>query len=229
MSPSLDIAALWRRATQVILERSDRVSPLLDSMRATVPIAMHGNTLVVGLSGAHQYLAGHLQTPANKHRVVEVLREISGKPLDLRLIEGTTAEDWENVQKAQEMQRAKAQGTAKHGAPLVQPQAPGQAAEASDIWGQLNQRLHFAWQSWPHRTLPISKAQFVRDVLPWFVEAEGGAARDGDSEEAIQRGLTKSLDRLAGIADIPATVLALELLRLPKQPVPAARPEKKKK
>jgi len=230
MSPQVDIAALWRRATDVVFERSDRFGPLNQSMRAALPIALEGNTLIVGLSGAHQYLAGHLQTPANRHRVTEVLRELSGKPLELRLIEGTTLEDWEAVRKGEESQRAKAHGGAPAAARTAPARAPGPVPESAGPWEEWNQRVHFAWQSWPHHTLPIPRAQFVRHVLPWLVEAEARAAAKGDQEDAIQRGLTRALERLAGMLDIPIGALALEFLRLPKQtaaPSHAARPEKK--
>jgi len=229
MSPQIDIAALWRHATEVVFERSDRFGPLNQSMRAAVPIALEGNTLIVGLSGTHQYLAGHLQTPANRHRVLEVLRELSGKPLELRMIEGTTLEDWEAVHKAEESQRAKGHGAAPVAARPTHAQPPGHPPEAAGPWEQWNQNVHFAWQSWPHHTQPIARAQFVRHVLPWLVETEARAARQGDAEDAIQRGLTRALERLSGMCDIPIGALALEFLRLPKQPAPAARPEKKGK
>jgi len=76
----LDAEGLWREATDVLFERSDSFSKMLEVMRVAAPIALEGNLIVVGVAGKDQYLAGHLETPANRHRIVEALREFGGPP-----------------------------------------------------------------------------------------------------------------------------------------------------
>jgi curved DNA-binding protein CbpA len=90
----LDAEGLWREATDLLFERSDSFSSLLQTMRLAVPIALEGNMLIVGVAGKDQYLAGHLSIPGNRYRVIEALREVSGQDIDYRVIEGTTQQDW---------------------------------------------------------------------------------------------------------------------------------------
>lgn len=232
----LDITKLWHRVTDLVFERSDRFGPLIQCMRAAVPIALEGDTLIVGLSGAHQYLSGHLETPANRRKVLDALQQIAGKPLEFRLIEGTTQEDWNNVQEAERIARAKAERAASGAAPTpvaaptAQPAAPAPGERGP--WQELYQRVHFAWQATPLRGLPVPKAEFLQQVLPWLVEAEAQAAAQGESEDLIQRAVGRALERIGTMVDLPPTAVALEFLRMrqsaqqPAPPKPAAKKRK---
>jgi len=230
-----DITKLWHRVTELVFERSDRFGPLIQCMRAAVPIVMEGDTLIVGLSGAHQYLSGHLETPANRRKVLDALQQIAGKPIEYRLIEGTAEEDWKNVKEGGRISLEKAQRAAGVIAAPTSTAAPATAAPASaerGPWQEFYQRLHFAWQAMPLRTLPVPRAQFLQQVLPLLGEAEAEAASQGDSEEAIQRALGRAVERIATIVDLPATAIALELLRVSgvrPRPAPAAKPPPKKR
>jgi hypothetical protein len=224
----------WSKVTQVVLDRSDRFGPLIQSLRAAVPIVWDGDTLILGISGAQAYLSGHLETGINRHRVREVMKELTRRDVDYHLVEGTTLEDWEVVKKKEEIQRQRDEG---HGATqVVQPpvsSAPGEDALPAGPWANFQQNLHFAWQRLgARRTMPVARAQFLQEAVKMVLEAEAEAAAAGESEENMERLVTRAIERIAGMVDIPATAVALELIRsrrkMPEHK-PPERPKKKHK
>jgi hypothetical protein len=224
----------WSKVTQVVLDRSDRFGPLIQSLRAAVPIVWDGDTLILGISGAHAYLSGHLETGINRHRVREVMKELARRDVDYRLIEGTALEDWDVVKKKEEIQRQRDEG---HGATqVVQPpvsSVPGEDAFPAGAWANFQQNLHFGWQRLgARRTMPVARAQFLQEAIKMVLEAEAEAAAAGESEENMERLVTRAIERIAGMVDIPATGAALELIRsrgeMPERK-PPERPKKKHK
>jgi hypothetical protein len=225
------LTELWTKVTQTVLERSDRFGPLIQSLRAAVPLIWDGNTLVLGISGAHAYLSGHLEAATNRHRVREVLREITGKEVDYRLIEGTAIEDWEIMKKKEQIQRQKVEGRA---APqtfeATAAPAPADEGVPAGAWANFQQNLHFSWQRLgARRTMPVARAEFLKQAVEMVSQAEAEAAAAGESEEKIERLVARAVERIAGIVDLPATAVALELVRLrPEKPHPKP-PERAKR
>jgi hypothetical protein len=228
------LSQFWSKVTQMVLERSDRFGPLIQSLRAAVPMAWDGDTLIIGLSGVHAYLSGHLEAAANRHRVREVMKELTRRDVDYHLIEGTTLEDWEVVKKKEEIQRQKVE---KRSAP--QPveapvgSAPVEEALPAGAWANFQQKLHFAWQLLgTRRTMPVARAEFLQEAIAIVSKAEAEAAAAGESEENMERLVTRAIERIAGMVDIPATAVALELIRsrrkMPEHK-PPERPKKKQK
>jgi len=235
--PNLPPDALWREVTQVALQKSDRFGPLQQAMRAAVVVAREGNTIVLGLAGQHQYLAGHMQTAGNRHFVCEVLAEVSGEELEFRLIEGTTAEDWEVVKKSEAialqkatrerpaappvMERPAPRRAAPSSEPEAQPAPPAQEPEpapaparGSTTWDELKGRLESAWgRVAGPRQSPTARANFIAEAIPLLYEAEQQALDHDEPDQGVTRQLNRAIERVALAAEVPPAVVALELLR----------------
>ena len=210
--PGLAPDALWREVSELMLQKSDRFGPLQQAMRAAVPITREDQTLVVGIAGQHQYLAGHLMTAANRHFVNQCLQEVSGEPVQFRLIEGTTAEDWEVVKKSEAIaaQKAGKGKTAAAGAPAADTQPAG--APAAAAWTNLQQRLGAAWNQVPQRQLAAARAQFLLEAIPLLYQAEADAIAEDQPDDAIPRQLNRAIERIASLVEVPPALVALELL-----------------
>ena len=65
------------------------------AMQAVRPVTIDGSFFVIGLAKDQWYLAVNLETFENVSAIEDALREVSGRILALRLIEGTTLADWE--------------------------------------------------------------------------------------------------------------------------------------
>jgi len=228
--------ALWRETTELVLQKSDRFGPMQQAMRAALGITREGNILVVGMAGQHGYLAGHLQTAGNRHFINDALQEVSGEPLEFRLIEGTTLEDWQVVKQSEDYLVRKAAGRASPPPPVFEPQprparpAPGPEPEQeptpvaqpaaagarSPAWEELKGRLE---RTWSHhvvpgqRQSPLSRARFLSEAIPLIRAAEEEALDADEPEETITRQLNRALERVAAATEMPPAMVALEYLR----------------
>jgi len=215
----LDAPGLWREAAALLLERSDSFSNLIQAMRAAVPVTMDGNVVVVGIAGRDQYLAGHLQVPGNRHRIMEALREISGQDIDYRVIEGTTQEDWEWVQRgegrrpAREPAPAPPDNTAARKGARAKGAAHAPAAPPISAWDLLGRKIYDVWGSTANRHQPLTRAEFVVSCVQWITEASKQAAEDGMPADAVRREADKVIERVAQLIDLPPAVVALEVVR----------------
>jgi len=215
----VDAQSLWREATDTILERSDSFSNMIQAMRVAVPIVLEGDLLVVGVAGKDQYLAGHLETPANRHRITEVLREVSGQQIEYRVIEGTAPEDWNWVQRAEgrrpylEPPPALESKAAPRRA--EKPPAEKRRGERPQVtsWELLGRKIQNTWQGLPNRQHPLTRAEFILTCVGWISETAKEATGDGAPRDVIHREVGKAVERVAQLLDLPPAVVALELMR----------------
>lgn len=214
----LDPEALWREVTNLIFERSDSFTTLLQTMRLAAPITLEGNLLVVGVAGKDQYLAGHLEIPGNRFRINEALREVSGQQdMEYRVIEGTTPEDWQWVL------RAEGRGARPAPAPSPTPAAPkaarakgeARAPEAPQVsaWDLLGRRITNAWSGTPNRQHPVTRADFLLAAVNWIAQTSKEETAAGTQPDVVRREVGKAMERVAQLMDVPPVVVALELTR----------------
>jgi curved DNA-binding protein CbpA len=216
----LDAESLWREATQLIFERSDSFSNLIQTMRIAVAIALEGDLLVVGVAGKDQYLAGHLAIPGNRYRINQTLREISGREIEYRVIEGTEKEDWDFVKRAEGHRTVP-----EEPAPEVAPQpAARKAAKAEGeirvraapqvtAWELLGRKIHNTWNGTPNRQHPLTRAEYLLTCVHWISETSKEAMEEGAAADSVRREVGKAIERVAQLLDIPPTMVALELMR----------------
>jgi len=216
----MEPATLWREATEVILERSDSFGSMLQAMRVVVGIALEGDLLIVGVAGKDQYLAGHLETPANRHHITEALREIAGRALEYRAIEGTTLEDWEYVKRGEGRRphvAAPAPPPVADEVPDRDGRAPSEARKAEKPlvtdWDLLERKIQNTWQGTPNRQHPLTRAEFLFTCVTWISETAKEATGEGAQRDAIQREIGRAVEKVAQLLDVPPTVVAMELVR----------------
>lgn len=221
--PELDPAGLWKEATAIIFERSDSFSSMIQAMRVAVAIALEGDLLVIGVAGKDQYLAGHLQIPGNRYRILEALREVAGREIDYRVIEGTTEQDWEWVQRAEGRRGVTEPPGATIGrAPAVAaPPTKGTAREALrersvpqvTAWDLLQRKIHSAWGATPNRQHPTTRAEFVLACAQWIVATSREVTQEGMAADEVRREADKAIERVAQLVDLPPAMIALEVMR----------------
>jgi hypothetical protein len=193
---------------------------MLQAMRVAVGIALEGDLLIVGVAGKDQYLAGNLETPANRHRITEALREIAGRGLEYRAIEGTTLEDWEYVKRGE--------GRRPHIGPQAPPpvsdEVPGRGGRAPSVavkpekplvtdWDLLGRKIQNTWQGTPNRQHAVTRAEFLFTCVNWIAETAKEATGDGAQRDAIQREIGRAVEKVAQLLEVPPTVVAMELVR----------------
>ena len=217
----MDAESLWREATDLTLERADSFGPMIQAMRVGVGITFEGDLLIVGVAGKDQYLAGHLETPANRYRIVAALREIAGRDIEYRVIEGTALEDWEWVKRAEgrrthlEPPPPLPELTAPAPKAARAPAAAGRRTEAPMVteWELLSRKIQNTWQGQPNRQHPLTRAEFLFTCVNWISDAAKAATNEGGQRDTIHREVGKAVEKVAQLLEISPTVVALELLR----------------
>jgi curved DNA-binding protein CbpA len=196
---------IWREATEVVLIRSDRFGPLNQAMQAAVPITLDDELLIITMPGSERHLSGHMETASNRNSIRNALELVSGQRLDFRIIDGSTAEDWHRLKKAEAKTKdgtARPQGAASASAPR-----PGEGP-----WDEIIQRIHRQYQQLPKRQYPQSKARYLREALGWIARLDEDLRYQSDvDEDAHERALARSIERLAAVLDLPPVFVALHL------------------
>jgi tetratricopeptide (TPR) repeat protein len=197
---------LHEKVGAIMLQKSDRVSPLLRAWAAATPITVDDDLLVVGFDSVSQHLAGHLQTAGNRSLILDSLAAAAGRKMHFRFIEGVTADEWERVQRMEAQVRRADQED-------MQRRMSGEESEA--IWERLGEAIHLRHQALRARQFPQVRVQFLLETLPMLLEAEAQAlVTPGSTPEGTTRALARAIERVAVLTELPATFVALELLRL---------------
>lgn len=165
------------------------------ALQAAKPLTIDGSYFVVALSHQDQYLASHLQAHQSTLAVEEALREITGRILAFRLIEGEALADWEE-QKARDTAtsrpaeapptflrpdeiaepppaffRSEYSQAPVEEAPAPAPAPPSYAAQSpsdrvvSPTWEKLNERLSHGFKSAPFIKYAHGQAQYIMTAV----------------------------------------------------------------
>lgn len=206
MNTTLDPDRLWFDTVDEVKRRI--IAPSFwQALEAVVPIMLENNTLVVGLPAAMSFHGSMVNSTENRHRVQVILSELAGQPLDLRVIEGTDPEDWEMVKRREAIGRE-----AELRVQARRERAPG----VEDTWEGLMDMVVRMYQRQPLRQLPQKRAEYLRAVLPIIAGSVEKLASGMDpDEESIQRPLSRVLERVANLVEVPAVWIAYELAALP--------------
>ena len=218
-NPTLSPADIWKQVFDRV--QSNINAPIVWlAMQNARPITMDGSYFVVGLAADKQYLANNLKTFENVTAIEDALRQVAGRILAFRLIEGETLADWRAVQEKE--------------APTFDPPAPVPSAappeaggagslslppepprEVIPTWEKLGERLPQMYKASPHIRYPHGQARFVleavryvSDTMDLLMPAPG---RPPDDQQ--ERSLSKVLERLSSTVNLDAVFLSLELFR----------------
>jgi hypothetical protein len=198
------LSPIWANCVELLKDRVNNRS-FWEALEKTVPVTIENGLLVIGMDASAYNLAGHIQHPAHMNVVTRVVQERFHQPLQVRVIEGTTLEDWQTTKV-----RDAAAAALKQSAP---PPRPAFESVQADSWETLNEHLTRLYAQTPLRSLPQGKARFANEALYTLVEAMDTLYAE-ETSEATERHLARTLERIAANSDIPAPVLAFELERL---------------
>lgn len=205
MAEGPNLPGLWKKVNE-LLRKGDVNRSLWDAADTATPIVLEGDTLVLGFSPADMRHAGYLTTPANRARIVRAIQEITGRTLNLEVIEGLTPEDWEKYKQrlAQRVDEITERGGFRDS-----------HKSALQAWEALSLYLHQYYQeNMGIRRFPDQMARALIKLLPVLADAED-LAREAEptAEQLHSAQLNKAFDRLATYTDLPPTMVALEYMR----------------
>jgi hypothetical protein len=194
---------LWVNCVERLKDRINNRT-FWEALEQTRPIIIEGNILIMGLDAQNFNRASSLQQVTNMHAIMEVVSELFNHPLQVRLIEGTTLQDWETTKENDVRIAAMKQASTTRGI---------KQDRESTGWEGLYEQVARLYVQTPNRSLPQGKARYANDALYSLAEAMDTLYNDNPDEHA-ERSLARTLERIGNSSDIPASVLAFELERL---------------
>lgn len=203
---SQDIQAIWESVKREALKHLNFTLPLSEAFNAAIPLAIDDDGIfVLGFDGANFYRSGMLERPDVRLKLEEILTKGFKRPMTLRIIHGTVAEDW-SIAKSREKIAAEKREEA-----YVQAKETTGAQASFDELGLELRRRYGALEG---RQYTQVKARFLMEHIPLILETERLVAeREGASTDAFQRQLSRLVDSLALMLDVPPLVMALEIER----------------
>lgn len=163
-------------------------------------VAYEDDIFVLGMPHEVGELAGHLRMQQTKVLIERHLSQKIGSTVHLRVIDGTTMDDWALVKrKEQEAQRMQTQQFERAQAEHV--------SRAS--WDQTYDQISRAYAAVPNKSLAQNRAKFYVEALQMIREAVKKLPIEDESGE---RNFARCLERVATYAEVPATMVALDVL-----------------
>jgi len=195
---------LWTKTTDTVKKIVIHPS-LWKGMEVARPITIEGGVLVLGYPVGTFNQSGHLLASDHKNAIEKVLAEYHGGPLGFRVIDGVQFSDWENAKERDARTRElQAAAMAKR------------AREASVVnaWDDLYDHVTRMYATLPLRQFPQRRAQYVRQAVAEISAVmEQLADQRQANEELFERAIARALDKVSTLAQVPGTMVAIELAR----------------
>ncbi len=204
MAEDLDAQQLWEDMTQ-LLHEGDLNPRLWDAVDAVTPLVVDEGTVIVGLEPAQMQHAGYIETGQNKAYLQDLLEQITGRRLDIRVISGTTVASWE---------RTKRREAAGIDEAVAQVQTRVAEKGAREIWRQGLEKVVEIFIGSRARARGTDLARLMAKALAKTYEVEQAARAEApDDEELHNQQVNRIIDRIATYCNVSSTVVALEYLR----------------
>ncbi len=195
-----DAAEIWKKALPAIMQgvTGRGVWAALNAVR---PIAFEEDLLVVGIPHSDSELAGHLRLPATKRMMEISVSQILGKATAVRLIDGVREADYE-LAKRRDLERRRLQD-----AEMTKMRAE-MAAKTS--WETVYEQLSRRFAAVSNKSLPQNRARFFEEAVALVADARKDQANFDDLGE---RNFARCIERLAQYAEVPSTLVAVQVLQ----------------
>ena len=197
------LPVLWANCVDRLKDRINNRS-FWEALEATHAITIEGDSLIIGIDAENFNRSGHILQSSTLNTVLKTMEEVFNKPLQLKVVEGSTLADWE-AHKAREVRLAASK--------MAAVTAVSTPSSVTDSWEGVYEQLSRLFAQAGNRSLPQGKARYANEALYLLVEAMDTIYPEPPDDHS-ERNLARAIDRIAASADIPASVIAFEMERL---------------
>ncbi len=195
-----DAVAIWKETLPTVLHGVTGRG-VWAALNAAVPIALEEGLLVLGVPQGENELGGHLRMPQTQRLIEVTASKAANAAIRVRVIDGTTSEDFERS-KRREAERRRMQE-----AEMTKLRAE---MESRTNWEGVYEQLSRRYAAITNKSLPQNRARFYEDAISLIAEARQSQEKYDDMGE---RNFARCLERLAQYADVPAAIVAVEVLK----------------
>ena len=194
-----ELSQVWR---EVLPSVRDKVTGrgVWTALNSAVPITVEDGVFVLGVASSDAELGGHLRLPSTSQVIERAVSAKLGTQIRLRVIDGTTSDDWERV-KRRDVEKRRLQD--------VELSKMRAQLEAKSNWETVYEQLSRRFAAVSNRSMPQNRARFFEEAIEIIVEARKGQDKFDDLAE---RNFARCLERVAQYAEIPSVIVAKEVL-----------------
>jgi len=191
-----DIASAWSAALPEVRRGVTGVG-VWAALNSARPVSLEGDAFVLGVPHESSELSGHLRMVGTKMLIEREMAARLGRTIQLRVIEGTSSDDWERVK------RKEAEARRLQDAALARARAEIQARSS---WETVYEQLSRAYASIPNRSMPQSRARYYRDAIEIVAKA---TKIHPVADDLSERNYARCLERIAQYSEVPSVLVAL--------------------
>ncbi len=205
MQAQMNMQTIWNRVVDEVKHRV--IHPTLwKALEAGVPITVEDDQFVVGFPMGTFHLSGHLNSLDHRNVIEATIAKHTGERLSLRIIEGGTLDDWQAV-KVKEA----------HAAALREAAAQKRTDEKGSVkvWETVLEQVGRKYSTMQNRQFAQSRAEYIHQALRMVSDAMDRLIPDGEeADDLTQRAISRILEKIAGLVEVPSTLVALELMHM---------------
>lgn len=194
-----DLAEVWAEVLPDIRKGVTGVG-VWAALNTAKPVAIEDGVLVLGLPHAESELAGHLRMAQTRRLIETEVGRAFGQSLTLRIIEGTTQEDWD-TERVRDAEKRKLNEQA-----LARARAQVQAGTS---WESVYEKLSRKFAETQNRSLPQNRAKFFIESIDIVVQA---LQETPITDDLAERNYARCIERIAQYAEVPSTLVAVKVL-----------------
>lgn len=191
---------IWKQALPGIKDKVTGVG-IWAALNATIPVAFEDDVLVVGVAQKDIELAGHLRLP-QMHKTME--HEVSqklGRPVEVRIIDGPSAADWERAKRRDQESRRLQE--------LAANKAKAESAARTN-WDGVYEQLGRKYAAVGNKSMPQNRAAFFKECVDMLAEIR---KKQGEKDDFSERSFARCIERVAQYCEIPSAIVALQVLQ----------------
>jgi hypothetical protein len=195
-----ELAEVWSEALPTIRQGVTGVG-IWAALNATKPLLIVDNVAILGLPHEDSELAGHLKLPNVRRLIDKELSDRLGQPTTARIIDGVTLEDWERTKKRDaESRRLQEVALNKMRSELA----------AKSNWDSVYEQLSRRYAAVTNKSLPQNRARFLEEAIELVAEARKNQQQ---YDEMAERNFARCIERVSQYADVPSTIIAVQVLQ----------------
>jgi|GEM_PF-6478235 phage terminase Nu1 subunit (DNA packaging protein) len=191
----------WTKAVDLTKQRA--VNPTLyRALENSVAIAWEDDNFVVGIAiGGDGLMTRALNTPEYQAVIERAIRDVTKESnLRFRYIEGSDYSDWEYARKREELQQQQQVATS---------QKQIEQATTSNSWDAVHDNIARLWGNATNRSMASGRGRYIASALDMVLEAmERLYPREGQPTEAVERGLSRVVERIASATNSDPAMIA---------------------
>lgn len=205
MQAQAQIQTIWFRVVDEVKNRV--IHPTLwKALEAGVPVTVDEGEFVVGFPMGTFHLSSHLNSLDHKNIIEATIAKHTGERLSLRIIDGSTLEDWQAVKVKEAHARALREAAARR---------RSDEKGSVRVWETVLEQVGRKYATMQNRQFAQSRALYITEAVGMVSDAMDRYIPEGEEpDELTQRAVARILEKVAALVEVPSTLVGLELLRL---------------